>query len=254
MTLVVIVALLLMTPWCLGPLVVWRTQTMDADPPVERLEIGAVTPDGRAFLEKASGELGEVGFRVLGVFRVGAARSVKSVTTTTLVLHEDADGVGAVAALVEATGPTLSEAQRARFRQLHVEIAVRFEDGSSISVSNAPTLSVFARPPERVAYVLRGVSDATQLVELHRRLVRHDRAGRRPETQPDAPEERLRRSLRRELESQLAPSYLRRDGDVFRPTLKGAALMVWKLLPPWKNVLLAREAAAAAALRERLGA
>jgi hypothetical protein len=85
-----------------------------------------------------------------------------------------------------------------------------------------------------------GVTDPASLCRISRQLIRRHYGGTdvTPPDDGDDPAAYLTAAMRRELTNQVATGYYRWDeaGQAFRPTWKGALLMTWKLLPPFRQV------------------
>jgi hypothetical protein len=89
-----------------------------------------------------------------------------------------------------------------------------------------------------------GMRDVEVLYRLHSGRVARDRGGRQPKLPPrDAVFAHVLHHEQRALWTQVEAGYYRFDPDdgVFRMTLKGGFLLHWKLLRPWKPILLARD-------------
>jgi hypothetical protein len=120
-------------------------------------------------------------------------------------------------------------------RSLRWQVFVtHFEGGAEVVTSNAPSPSVFSREPDQ--HVCRLPSD-TGLATLHRAHLEHIRTAVRA-AEPIRSLGRgsfVERYEQGALEKQHALGLYRREGEVYRPTFRGAFLMTWRLLPPLKG-------------------
>jgi hypothetical protein len=120
-----------------------------------------------------------------------------------------------------------------------------FADGRTMFTTNTKTGSAFPRDPSHDALRLPAITDPTKLWHIHQRRVEKRGSAVRPTVDSD-----LIGYAKRELEEGqqrwITIGYYRRmsNGGV-RPTMRGALLMVWRLLPPWKQINDWRDARAA---------
>jgi len=129
-----------------------------------------------------------------------------------------------------------------------LEFIRQFDGGTSLETSDSSELGVFPLPPGNEVWQFPDVGDARRLYRIHGALA--GRSGRRatPLPVPGAELAALGEALDGALRSQIDTGYLEiepSDGT-YRPTWKGAFLMTWKLLPPWRwlrHVQRDREAA-----------
>ena len=134
-----------------------------------------------------------------------------------------------------------------------VEFTTHFEDGARICSNNNPGPDWFAPPPEKRIYRFPSVTDARELYRRHRRAVLCHA--------PNSPlvyitldaksDEWLLRDFRAECEHQRHAGILAldtRNRGAYRLTLRGAFLLTWRLLIPFRNARLLQDRARAAAL------
>lgn len=130
-------------------------------------------------------------------------------------------------------------------------IQTEYRDGTLFTTAH--TKSPFVIPAARVrpgSLAFPQVSDPRRLCEIHR--ARADPDGR-SDLGIDDPIAYMRWSMAQEHAFLIARGYYRLDpsGTRLRPTWKGACLMTWRLLWPWKPILLAaRRRKAARVLRD----
>ena len=120
-----------------------------------------------------------------------------------------------------------------------VTFRTEFTDGTSIVTSNTSSPGVF--PRDKTANTIRcpGIRDFTLLYRFHRERVSRDRAARTA-TLDDVKDARTRMETEftRTYERLIAAGYYSLDParQQYRPTLKGAFLMTYRLLPPFKQI------------------
>lgn len=219
-----------LSPYWLGPIVVWLTQRVPAQPVFERFapERHKVPADVAAALRQTTDELGRAGFHVVAdLFQSGQVRRVnmrlalfENRMTTELAL--------AVAAFTTAGSPRLVTS--------FVELPTKLRDGRSVTVNNSRRLSVFTQPASRDVVQVPTVRDAARLVDIKRAYLAHYSGGaeRIPFPHQDDPLRFLGDAMTRELQEQVEAGTWWRDerAGVFRPTFAGAWRMTWRVLPP----------------------
>jgi hypothetical protein len=222
----------------LGPLAIWLTHKVVASQeprPVELAELGSAT---RAYFEHGAPALVRLGF-VCGAY---------------VRLDGMANGVRAAAALWvnRSTGDTAtivsSSALIVRTRMIGFETA--FEDGTRVETVNWRSAGCHARVPGVHKMTLAGVEDVDQIHLVHRaRVARLGSPGTRAVA--PAPGEELATLQQEDVESmerqvRAGRYYFSARHNCYRPTLRGACLMMWSLTPPISTVRswLARRAAA----------
>jgi len=223
---------------------VWRAAGDDAHPVYERYDPARheFPRDVSAWLEANANALSREGFAVAGdLFRLAP-----STTQRVLLIMNDVTGErGMVAAVLGAMGGG----------GMFVEFTAELADGRALEVSNLGDPRVFAPLPGWTNERLPVVRDPARLLRVFRALVRR-RFGAAALAHPDVkgdPGGYLSAATFRQMGRQVDAGYfwLDRETQTFKRTLKGAALMTWKLLPPFKQVLVARlERRAARLLRE----
>jgi hypothetical protein len=177
-----------------------------------------------AFIEQASGSLVRLGFGIVAdlwradfsFMRVVLMRDLKTGEEASVVALRGDDGRD----------------------QTLIELTTQFADGRELNVNNFG-LGVFAPAPGKITERFPGVTDPASLCRISRQLIRRHYGGT-DVTPPDDggdPAAYLTAAMRRELTNQVATGYYRWDeaGEAFRPTWKGALLMTWKLLPPFRQ-------------------
>lgn len=120
-----------------------------------------------------------------------------------------------------------------------VTFSTEFTDDTRIVTSNSPSASVFPRDPRVSSVRCPGVWDVGNLYRFHRARVDRDSGVRRPTLQRVRdPLTRLQLEHRETYERLVKAGYFTLDATAQRylPTLKGAYLMTYRLLPPFKSI------------------
>ncbi len=219
-------------PYTLGPVLVRFTQRTPARPVFEPYDAArhGLSEDVTALLRQTVDALLSEGCRpVADLYRVeGTSR------TRVVLLAGGTGGEGALAGAGDSTH------RKARTATCFVEFITKFADGRQLSVNNNPLPPVFGRAPARIVAWLPWVRDPARLRRVNRALL--ERRYRGVEVLPfepgDDPAAFLSAALVREMTNQVAIGYYRLDerAQAFRPTWKGAFLMSWKLLEPMRSV------------------
>jgi hypothetical protein len=224
--------------------VVYRTQRMRPGAGIEPLESGArgVDPGWRAVLERHVAALAAVGFARATWYR---ATSGGVTSVGVLLEHPEHGDLATVAAMRAELVPT----------EVFLLFESEWDDDLRVSTSNARVPSVYPRIRGLDGESLPSVEDAARLYRVHRARVERVRhpVPRRPLSRGDDPLgiERARQVANYQRYAPLG--YSRREGEFMRPTLRGAFLMCWRLLPPLKQLALRARARREAALLRELG-
>ncbi|NIM47986.1 MAG: hypothetical protein GTN78_00290, partial [Gemmatimonadales bacterium] len=189
----------------------------------------------RAYRENIDA-LTSVGFQVAAdLYQQGWVKNVN--LRAALLESADGDEKAVVAAMHAATG-------RPRVAVSYVEFVTKFADGRKLLVNNSPQMGVYAPVAGRTLAQFLDVRDPARLRRIHQSLVRRHVGPSQtmPADHRGDPAGFLSEAMVRELQEQVSTGYLWLDQDagVFRPTLRGALLMTWKLLPPVSNLRKAR--------------
>ncbi|XOF32580.1 MAG: DUF3592 domain-containing protein [Candidatus Electrothrix sp. YB6] len=102
---------------------------------------------------------------------------------------------------------------------------------------------VFPERQDAKKYSFPNISDPGELYTIHRLLLRRDAQDAAPKTVADGAElDEVKKGIIREMERNVVDGYHRFDtaSDAYRPTVKGAILMTWKMIWPLENILRAR--------------
>jgi len=217
------------------PLITWLMLGDDAMPRFEPFdptkypnppEVAQFFRDNIAGLESAQ-------FRQVGdLVRVRPGLTM----VTRVAVLEHPDGETATIAIVYAakTGTALPM----------VEFTAELPDGRIFDVNSSVAVPVFAPRPGHTVYRFPEVRDPVRLHKIFQVLLRRQFGSSRLRQRGIAadPARFLAEVMDGEYRSQMEAGYYRFDEQArrWRPTLWGAFLMVWKMLPPFKQIAKAR--------------
>ena len=153
----------------------------------------------------------------------------------------------------------ISDDPRASQFVSYLDVITHRRDGRHRLTNNAPRPSPYPPVPQRELEMFPQVRDPARLARLHRALCARDG---RPAPLPEEFRQDTKRfaadAVRRELMYQVTTGYLALDdmGEHLRPTMRGATLMTWKMLPPTSWIVawrIRRRAESLLALLDRSG-
>ncbi len=231
-----IVLFVLAIPLVGFPLLIYGTQRFQVEATIVPFDVGDYDwpPEISDLFERSIPALEGLGFEtVAGLFLPEMVPSVKSAIV--LMAHrgeQDAAIVTAIFGLPVQPGSP---------RSLHVEFSTEFEDRREVDTNNSRELSSFPVSPNALKSYLPQIEDPARLYEVHRAICRHYVRGTRKVFPLDKRyhgdgEALVRAGLHQEFQLAVDAGYLK-SGDIwFRPTLLGACLMVWKELPPIRQL------------------
>ncbi len=228
-------------PYLLGPILLRLNMTQQANPevvpfPIDHPDLPEAVRDHFDYVTE---ELTRVGFDV--VAGLALPRQMANVKAVILMFanRTTKDAAIATAIYADKLDPPLQTA--------YVEIVSRFRDGIVVQTNNSHQIGSFPLKEGYTNTQFPTVQKADRLYRIHQALAeRHGSdAGkvlRLDEGFHGDAAAYLAFAIREELEGQIPTGYmyLAPGGDVFRPTWKGAFLMCWALLFPWKQLRFAR--------------
>jgi hypothetical protein len=231
-------AMLLLLPYYLGPLQVYRKQRASAVPAFDRFDASMhPVPDFiSTSVESAAAALLAVGFERVGdIIQSGHLRSM---STRVAFLEKPSTGQQALCVGI------YRNAEPVDVLSFHVELFATFTDGRALVVNNVGMVGVYGPVVGKRVEKLASVDDPARLAAIHAVLVeraRGDASLAVRDRSLDLPDY-LTGLMIREMELQVPLGYLRLDRteNAYRPTRKGAVLMCWKLLPPFVTLARAR--------------
>jgi hypothetical protein len=218
--------------WIIVPLRQWRKPTFSVDPDLEPTEADQLTPEMTEFLAPLLPKFKAEGFEVVANVRHNST-SLKS-TSFQLLLVNRRTSISAIIILTQSD----------LWRNCVYAFKSRFADDFEIHTGMNRDTSCFPANPQVNSVAVPGVQDVSSLLELHRRRVR--KLGREHERGIlPAPGEELAMMVK-EWRRQIAwyvrcrYCYLDPAAKVYRRTLKGAFLTIWRIVPPigrWRTRL-----------------
>jgi hypothetical protein len=231
MTLLLIAVIVIAAaPYVIAPILVHQRQRQPTRPSFEPYD-AAKHPLAQALVDAVQQNvalLAQAGFRQVGdLFRSDRAARLRAVLMDTAA-EEMAVVVGAAPVARPERGSCA------------VELVARFAGGRSLTVHNSPMPGVFGRVPGREKARFRDVRDPVRLYRIYQALVAHryGALGREPADYRTDPGGFLGAAMARELSQQVDTGYMWLDdrAEVYRPTWKGAFLMTWKLMQPFRDI------------------
>ena len=225
-----------------GPLLIFFTHRQSARPHLVAFKPG-VTPlpaDVDQFFHSTSWALAQQGFEIVtGVFLPSQVENVVAALIY-LVNRPEQDSVIAVA--LHNTAPGMATTM------FHTEFVTRYRDGRVVQTNNAQPLNAFPTPPECFNSYFPSVRDPVELYRLHQTLCRRHGGGQKmlklDEEFGGDGLQGMAAAIIEELQAAAKAGYMRLDeaGGVYKPTAKGALLMTYGELWPFKAVRLRRRA------------
>lgn len=220
----------------LGPLLILSTFRMA---PRKGLEL--FDPDDPELAAQFTGQargirrkLEEMGFELLaGLFAPSIASNVKAVLIV-FVDRRTCDFATIVMAFLQQPGT-----KDWKFHRQFLSCFTRYRDGTVVTTTNSKDIGSFPRRPNHASCLLPSVKAASRLVAIHQFRKRREH-GSEPILRHEVEFrgdllEYFATSTEEELSDAIEAGYLRPPQDgVYRPTVKGAFLMTWKELWPWK--------------------
>ncbi|NLY02716.1 MAG: hypothetical protein GXY83_42225 [Rhodopirellula sp.] len=219
----------LLAPFLIGCTLRFRTpaEVVPIDPRREPL------PDSvRQYFDQAYHALTDAGFELVGVM---ALPSLLPNVQSLLALYANR-------AACDMAMSTFIVAEGGRMQARYVEFVTRFSDGVVVQTNNSNQLGSFKPLPGQHTLQFWDVQDFAYLYQLHRLAVDRFRRSGQPvfrldsEFGGDAAEFVSRVALEESFEEQIGTGYLVRTANGYRPSVKGAWLMSWQELWPWKAV------------------
>ena len=207
-----------------SPLIIYLTQRQPANPRLDPAGGDPATTPVLTPLAAPTRAIQTLGFELIGCYGLSMAPNVTSFLS--YLVHR-ANGDLAIVAHLASPVKTVDMA----------EFATRFVDGSSVTTGNNRTLGVYLRPKNKPVYHFPGENDLAKIYRYHQALIQRDKGSLKKDVPaPGKEEARLVEALQREMADQVPVGILQTDGNTFRPTLKGAYYMTWKLLFPVKQI------------------
>ncbi len=217
------------------PLLILFTLKHDAHPTIEPVDPEA-TPlptEVAEHLDSAELTLQQVGFEPLGMFFLPHQVPKATAILAFFLNRSTNDSAMAVTVYGGAVG---------HWQVVHyVAFSTRYRGGLLIDTGNQGVVGAFPTPPNTLATHIPWITDPHVLFEIHRAITTANGSGAPKELELDTKyggdvPACLVGGMREELENAVGDGYLRLDaaGMHYRPTIKGAYLMTWQQLQPFK--------------------
>jgi hypothetical protein len=230
----------------LGPVLVYRNQRFPRRRSLLPCHPGALPEWSAEYLARAQAELAAAGFGE-GVCFVQPPERPGDTEAAGALFEPAGGGDLALAVVMRSTGPA---AQRTTMLQFRSE----WSDGSETITANSASPSVFPRVPRVDGLAIPELERAAALYEAHRlRVAERAPARPRPASRGADPLGYETAANTRILDDVAGAGYFRLVGADYRPTLRGALLMTWRLLAPLKQLTRRESRRRAAPLVARLG-
>jgi hypothetical protein len=240
-------AYLLVALYVYAPLKVRRKEVKPLDVHFDPVEIPDLPADVSEAFFRASRDLAAAGFRATGTIGRHNAESSSDSFVSVWINPSVSDAAQIIGVLTPSPMGGYKVVTLVTF-------GTEFTDRTEILTGNSPSPSVF--PSDPLASYIRcpGVWDCDLLYRFHQARVRRDARGRIPTLERIIdPVEVMRIEHTQTFERLIAAGYyaLNTSARRYEPTLKGAYLMTYKLLPPFKQIQkLRRDRLADRTLRE----
>lgn len=227
-----------------GPLAIRFLLRQPAEPEFLPVAIDGLPGEVSGFLKRTAERLAPHGFASAATVAMQPQKNMTAIVTL-FVNRPAGDAAAAIAVYAQmGAGAQVGDV----VPKTHVEFCTEFSDGGEICTNNSSELSALKKLSEKQIFQFPDVRGADLLYRIHCEMVRRHA----PEAQKSLPAPgqevaHLRASWTKDLERQADVGYMQLDaaGGVYRPTLPGAFLMTWKLLPPvsWiRRLRMKREA------------
>ncbi len=222
-----------------GPFLIYLIHRQSADPQVVRLDAtqrellpGAI----REYFQCVEEELRGRGFEP--VDDVAVPSQIRSVAANLrLFVHQANQDVGGCTAIYSKVGDTWSERLR------YVFFSTYFQSGNSYGTLNSTVAGCFPKRPHHHTVKFRKVKGAAELYALHQQVIADERSKKvvplLDQFAGDAAAY-LRWTMLAEMQDAANSGCLQlsEKAGKYRPTVVGAITMTWKLLWPWKMLLV----------------
>ena len=211
------------------PLLIRMQQRFQAHPELRELRLERLDRSISRFLMSRAEALFELGFEEPTLVRL--PDPVPNVTGYLIMLVNRKTGDKAMVTALIGTGASAN-------RTLYVEFSTRFEGGEVFNTMNSNQLNAFPPAPKAVRTQVPMVTDPQELFRLHTFVMnKHETTGKKELYEPGTALDYLvEYAFARMYEIQADRGWLAYDrrSDTYRPTIKGAYLICWGLMPPFK--------------------
>lgn len=221
------------------PLIIFAQQKFEARPTMVRFDLDEYDwpAEIQQLFTEAVGDLTEMGFEIAdGLFLPSAVQNVKTALVL-LVNRTESDAAMVTAMYAQPVTAT-------SIKSLYIEFSTRFEDDFVYDTNNSTQLNAFPPRESTQTHQLVTIRDARALYQVHQAIMQREGRNRSQKVlridrdfHGDAVRY-LQEAVGEEFAAAADEGYIKltSDGETYTPTIKGAFLMVWKELWPWKLV------------------
>ena len=228
------------------PLLIWTTFRIEETPTIQRVDPATLPLPGEVqqHLDAVDADLQQLGFESRATLLMPSA--TPNVISLLRVFVNPASKVSAMANSMIAT--IKSAAGEQVRHNPYVEFTTRYQDGQVFNTLNSSASSAFPPAPQTLTTRVSWVRDPTQLHLIHDLITRARSGGARKRLRLDESfggDEIafLQTCMKEEMQHATKAGYLQlgAENTAYRATLRGAYLMTWKELPPWKQLHARRD-------------
>lgn len=227
---VLFVVVVVVMPYVVAPLLVWTKHRQSASVQFEHVSAESFPPEAYEFAQRVAHSLAAQGFAPAAYLR-GVDTAAGTVTHLLILTSESARESAAAVDLRTTLAPRGGE----RF----VEFCTEFVGGGEINTHNCGVAYLTRPDPTKIQFRLHTLGNPILLYGAHRQLVeRHAPDAARFIPTRGTEHLHLSHAVDKAYRNQAEFGYMYLDAaaGVYRPTLKGAFLMAWKLAWPVKHV------------------
>jgi hypothetical protein len=229
------VGLFVGAPYLLLPLYIRSKMVFSVENRFEPVWLGVIPPEAQQAFDTATRGLAACGFRAVGHLRAAgqlAGGGVEDSHISVWVNEREGDVANVIAVRASSA--------MGRICDPVVAFAKRFTDGSSVTTSNSRSATIFPADASADGITCRDCWDFEKLYAVHRARAARLQAGRRIAPLPKDGEAAafMHADYIRDLDRVTRAGYYSFDSGRpgYRPTLKGAYIMTWRLLWPLKQL------------------
>lgn len=225
------ILIVILFPYLVGPIAVRFQQFFRSDAPVLRLEFEDLPADAQEYFTLVGREMKTLGFDSAGFFV--QREHCPNMTSYYWLLANQTNGDRAAAM------DTRIENGANKMRKTVLEFCTEFVSGEKICTSTNDEPTILKLPARLKLFNLPANQSTLLAYEVHRQQLQksgvksailHPTAGREEFYITASADEIFQTQVREGL------YFVDRAAGVYRPTMLGACLMTWKLLPPLKNI------------------
>jgi hypothetical protein len=226
-------AYLLIALYVYAPLKIRKRQTKDIDPVYEPIELPQLPADVANAFESAARTLAPCGFAARGHLRCRVFNTGQDSYVSIWVNPSTSDSAQIIG--VRTPSPLTGGVKIVCL----VTFRSEYEDGTSIVTTNSPSSGCFPRDRRVSGVRCPGVWDLALLYRFHRARVERERGSRSVTLERvQDPISRMRFEYEDTYQRLIQAGYYSLDAArrCYVPTFKGAYLMAYRLLPPFKQI------------------